>query len=176
MSVSIQAITFEVVDIETSIFGMVVHLDHFKFEYHCHWVKVKDIYWKMLNVTIWTSVYLDFTCLGSRPITRWWSSQGHSKVKLWVFDLSTSGMWTFDWKAFLFTLTLCNYCCSLRELFLRVLIGLSYERPYLVLDLNLISNLHVTWRITLVNCWITLVNWQFTLVKYLISGLQVLLS
>ena len=42
------------------------------------------------------------------------------------------------------------------------LIGLSYERPYLVLDLNLISNLYVTRR--------------FTLVKYLISGLQVLLS
>ena len=55
-------------------------------------------------------------------------------------------------------------------------IGLSYERPYLVLDLNLISNLHVTWRITLVNWRITLVNQQFTLVKYLISGLQVLLS
>ena len=62
-------------------------------------------------------------------------------------------------------------------------IGLSYERPYLVLDLNLISNLHVTQRITLVNWQITLVNQQFTLVnqwftlvKYLISGLQVLLS
>ena len=70
------------------------------------------------------------------------------------------------------------------------LFGLLYKRPYLVLDLNLISNLHVTQQITLVNWWITLVNkwitlvnwwftllnWWFTLVKYLISGLQVLLS
>ena len=35
--------------------------------------------------------------------------------------------------------------------FMSGVIGLSYERPYLVLDLNLISNLHVTQQITLVN-------------------------
>ena len=58
--------------------------------------------------------------------------------------------------------------------FFLTLIGLSYERPYLVLDLNLISNLHVTRRITLVNQWITLVNQWITLGKLAVYTCKVL--
>ena len=74
------------------------------------------------------------------------------------------------------------------------IIGLSYERPYLVLDLNSIMicmfsacvirqftpvNQQFTsaiWQFTPVNQWFTLVNHRFTLEKYLISGLQLLFS
>ena len=49
--------------------------------------------------------------------------------------------------------------------FKTLLLVFRKERPYLVLDLNLISNLHVTRWITLVNWWITLVNQWITLVN-----------
>ena len=67
------AITFEWVDIETSFFRMVLHLDHIqvKFEYQGHWIKAKVI-WKMLILLP-----------GSQFNLMWlvWP-QGHFKVKL----------------------------------------------------------------------------------------------
>ena len=47
-------------------------------------------------------------------------------------------------------------------LLMELLLVFHKERPFLVLDLNLISNLHVTWQITLVNWQITLVKLWFT--------------
>ena len=60
------------------------------------------------------------------------------------------------------------------------MIGLSYERPYLVLDPNSIMICMffacVNRQFTSVIQQFTPVNWQFTLEKYLISGLQLLFS
>ena len=50
------------------------------------------------------------------------------------------------------------FCAS----FLSSFIGLSYERPYLVLDLNLMEKLHVNRHLTSVNHRLTSVNCQLT--------------
>ena len=86
-----------------------------------------------------------------------------------------------------------NYLFKQRKHFIKV-VGFSYERPYLVLDLNSIMICmffacvnrqftrviwwftRVIWQFTPVNQQFTPVNWQFTLEKYLISGLQLLFS
>ena len=46
---SVQAKTFENLDIETSFFGMVIHLHHIyvKFECQGHWVKVRVTFVKL---------------------------------------------------------------------------------------------------------------------------------
>ena len=100
---SVWAITFKAVDIEPSVFCMVVHLDHTNFEHQGHWIKVKVIHLKML---IWLpDNQFNLVWFVWGQYHKW--GQGHTKVRViprpnCKFDFqSASGRWAFDWKAFL---------------------------------------------------------------------------
>ena len=85
------AIIFEAIDTETSIFDMVVHLDHVRDMFKCqgHWLNIKVKNWKMLI---------------SRSQTRSNSSQGHCRVDFfwlstgkWEVGLLLKGILVYAW-------------------------------------------------------------------------------
>ena len=93
VGLSIRAIPFKSLGIETSFFGKVGHLDHIyiKFDYQGHWVKVKATLVNGLFKPLDTKFYLQWLSYGMNMVikvlsrsTFFWD-QGHSRIKLQVF-------------------------------------------------------------------------------------------